>query len=155
MEAHQHWMRHALRLAQHAAALDEVPVGALVVQAGAVIGVGWNEPIRRHDPSAHAEIMALRAAATRLGNYRLPDSTLYVTLEPCPMCAGAIVQARIAQVVYGASDPRAGAAGSVFELLRSAQLNHRALVVGGILAEECASLLREFFRQRRRLRNPE
>ena len=143
-------MRQALLLAQRAAALGEVPVGALVVQEGEVIGAGWNQPIRSHDPTAHAEIVALRAAAARVGNYRLPASTLYVTLEPCPMCAGAMVHARIGQVVYGATDPRAGAAGSAFDLLRSAQLNHRAAVVGGILAAECGELLREFFRRRRR-----
>lgn len=150
MERSAHWMRHALLLAQRAAALGEVPVGALVVQGEEVLGEGWNQPIRSSDPTAHAEIMALRTAAARLGNYRLPNSILYVTLEPCPMCAGAIVHARIGQVVYGAADPRAGAAGSVFDLLRSAQLNHRATVVGGILAAECGEMLREFFRLRRR-----
>lgn len=142
-------MRHALTLAQHAATQGEVPVGALLVRGEELIGVGWNQPIASHDPSAHAEMVAIRAAAAHCGNYRLPDSTLYVTLEPCPMCAGAIVHARIAQVVYGAADPRAGAAGSIFDLLRSPLLNHRAVVVGGILDVECGNLLRSFFRARR------
>lgn len=143
------WMRRALALAQRAAAVGEVPVGAVVVQGGEVLGEGWNQPIGASDPTAHAEIVALRAAAARIGNYRLVDSTLYVTLEPCPMCAGAMVHARVARVVYGAADPRAGAAGTAFDLLRSPVLNHRAEVTGGILAEECGTLLREFFRIRR------
>ncbi len=142
-------MRRALALAQRAAQAGEVPVGALLVQGGEVLGEGWNQPIGASDPTAHAEIVALRAAAARIGNYRLVGSTLYVTLEPCPMCAGAMVHARVARVVFGATDPRAGAAGAVFDLLRSPALNHRAEVSGGILAEECATLLREFFRARR------
>ena len=113
------FMRRALALARHAEAADEVPVGAVVVQDGEVTGEGWNQPIRSNDPSAHAEMVALRAAAARNKNYRLPGATLYVTLEPCAMCAGAIVHARIARVVYGAADPKAGAAGSVFQLLDS------------------------------------
>lgn len=148
-EQDQAWMRRALALAQRAAEAGEVPVGAVVVQGGEVLGEGWNQPIGASDPTAHAEIVALRAAAARIGNYRLVDSTLYVTLEPCPMCAGAMVHARVARVVYGAADPRAGAAGAVFDLLRSPVLNHRAEVTGGILAEECGTLLREFFRIRR------
>ncbi len=144
------WMEHALRLAHRAASEGEVPVGAVLVRDGAVIGEGWNRPIGAHDPTAHAEIQALRAAAAQVGNYRLPDSTLYVTLEPCPMCAGAMVHARVRRVVFGAADPRSGAAGSVFDLLRSAQLNHQAEVEGGVLAEACGSLLKAFFRQRRR-----
>jgi tRNA(adenine34) deaminase len=142
-------MRRALDLARHAEQAGEVPVGALVVLNDEVIGEGWNQPIVSHDPTAHAEIVALRAAATRLKNYRLTDTTLYVTLEPCAMCAGAIVQARVARVVYGATDPKAGAAGSVFNLLGSPSLNHRAQVTGGVLAEECGTMLRKFFEVRR------
>jgi tRNA(adenine34) deaminase len=148
-EQDRFWMRRALELAQRAADAGEVPVGAVLVQGDEVVGEGWNRPISLCDPTAHAEIMALRAAAARIGNYRLVNSTLYVTLEPCPMCAGAMVHARVARVVYGASDPRAGAAGTVFDILRSTVLNHRAAVTGGILAEECGTLLREFFRARR------
>lgn len=142
-------MRRALELAQRAADTGEVPVGAVLVRGDEVIGEGWNQPIGTRDPTAHAEVLALRAAAARVDNYRLVDSTLYATLEPCPMCAGALVHARVARVVFGAVDPRAGAAGTVFDLLRSAALNHRAEVVGGVLAEECAALLRSFFRTRR------
>jgi len=145
------WMQHALALAQRAAAEGEVPVGAVVVSAeGQVLGEGWNRPIAAHDPTAHAEIQALRAAAERVGNYRLVGTRLYVTLEPCPMCAGAMVHARVQRVVYGAADPRTGAAGSVFNLLQSEQLNHRAEVVGGVRAGECAALLRGFFQERRK-----
>jgi len=143
------WMGRALELARRAEAECEVPVGAVVVMDGKEIGAGWNRPIGSHDPSAHAEIMALRDAAADMRNYRLTGSTLYVTLEPCPMCAGAIVHARVARVVYGATDPRAGAAGSVFNLLGSDVLNHRAEVQGGVLAQECSGLLQEFFRSRR------
>jgi tRNA(adenine34) deaminase len=143
------YMRRALDLARHAEQAGEVPVGALVVLNDEVIGEGWNQPIISHDPTAHAEIVALRAAATRIKNYRLTDTTLYVTLEPCAMCAGAIVQARVARVVYGATDPKAGAAGSVFNLLESPSLNHRAQVTGGVLAEECGAMLRKFFEARR------
>jgi tRNA(adenine34) deaminase len=142
-------MRRALTLARQAEAAGEVPVGAVLVRASEIIAEGWNHPIGAHDPSAHAEMMALRAAGTRLQNYRLTDTTLYVTLEPCAMCAGAIVQARVARVVFGAADPKAGAAGSVFNLLASEKLNHRAEIAGGVLAEECAELLRRFFQQRR------
>lgn len=143
-------MRRALELAREAEAAGEVPVGALVVLDGAVIGEGWNRPIGTHDPSAHAEIVALRDAAARLGNYRLADTTLYVTLEPCPMCAGAIVHARVARVVYATTDPRSGAAGSVFDLLPSdARFNHYTACEGGLLADESAALLRAFFRARR------
>lgn len=145
-----HWMRHALALAQRAAAEGEVPVGAVVVDSeGQILGEGWNRPIAAHDPTAHAEIQALRAAAEKVGNYRLVGATLYVTLEPCPMCAGAMVHARVRRVVYGAADPRSGAAGSVFNLLQSEQLNHRAEVTGGVLSEACGALLRGFFRERR------
>jgi len=143
------WMEHALRLARRAEAEGEVPVGAVVVREGLLLGEGWNRPIGSHDPTAHAEIQALRAAAQQVGNYRLPGATLYVTLEPCPMCAGAMVHARIGRVVYGAPDPRSGAAGSVFNLLQSDALNHRAEVQGAVLAEASAELLRRFFRSRR------
>ena len=143
------YMRHALGLATRAENEGEVPVGALVVLNGEIIGEGWNRPIGSHDPTAHAEIVALRAAAAKLGNYRLTGATLYVTLEPCPMCAGAMVQARVARVVYGATDPLAGSAGTVFDLLNTAVLNHRAAVHGGVLAGECSQRLRTFFQSRR------
>jgi len=143
-------MQQALRLADRAEAAGEVPVGALLVRRGRVIGEGWNCPISSHDPTAHAEIMALRAAGRREANYRLPNSTLYVTLEPCPMCAGAIVHARVKRVVYAAPDPRSGAAGSVFDLLPSDQrFNHRVTVEGGCLEELAADKIRTFFRARR------
>jgi tRNA(adenine34) deaminase len=146
------WMRHALALAERAAAEGEVPVGAVLVRDGMVLGEGWNCPIRTHDPSAHAEIRALRDAGGRAGNYRLPDSTLYVTLEPCPMCAAALVHARVGRVVYGAMDPKGGACGSVFDLLPSdSRFNHATQVQGGVLAEVCGERLRSFFRQRRAL----
>ena len=132
-----------------AEAEGEVPVGALVVLNGEIIGAGWNQPISSHDPTAHAEIVALRAAATKLGNYRLSGATLYVTLEPCPMCAGAMVHARVARVVFGAADPLAGAAGSVFNLLESSALNHRVQLERGVLAEECGIRLKAFFQARR------
>jgi tRNA(adenine34) deaminase len=122
----------------------------VLVLAGELVGEGWNRPIASHDPTAHAEIQALRAAAARLGNYRLPGATLYVTLEPCPMCAGAMVHARVARLVYGAPDPQAGSAGSVFNLLQAPTLNHRAEIQGGVLADACGERLRAFFRARRR-----
>lgn len=143
------FMRRALDLARHAEQAGEVPVGALVVLNDEVIGEGWNQPIVSHDPTAHAEMVAMRSAAARMKNYRLTGATLYVTLEPCAMCAGAMVHARIARVVYGAADPKAGAAGSVFNLLESTVLNHRAQVTGGVLADECGELLRKFFEARR------
>ena len=142
-------MRHALDLAGRAEAEGEVPIGAVLVRNGEMLGEGWNHPIAAHDPTAHAEIVALRIAAARERNYRLPDTTLYVTLEPCPMCAGAIVHARVARVVYGAPDPIAGAAGTVYNLLQSPMLNHRADVTGQVLAEACGEQLRAFFRARR------
>ncbi|MFP4601657.1 MAG: tRNA adenosine(34) deaminase TadA [Halochromatium sp.] len=147
---HRHWMRHALGLAARAAEDGEVPVGALVLRDGEIIGEGWNQPIANQDPTAHAEIQALRAAAKRVENYRLPGADLYVTLEPCPMCAAAIVHARIRRVIYGASDPKGGACGSVFDLLPSdARFNHRTACEGAVLADDCAALLRAFFRARR------
>ena len=143
------YMQQALGLAMRAESEGEVPVGALVVLNGEILGEGWNRPIGSHDPTAHAEIIALRAAAAKLGNYRLTGATLYVTLEPCPMCAGAMVHARVARVVYGAPDPLAGSAGTVFDLLNADALNHRAAVQGGVLAEECSQRLKAFFQGRR------
>ncbi len=149
------YMHRALALARHAEQAGEVPVGAVVILDGEVIGEGWNQPIRSNDPSAHAEMIALRSAAARLRNYRLPGATLYVTLEPCAMCAGAIVQARVARVVYGAADPKAGAAGSVFNLLASERLNHRTQITSGVLGEECGEALRRFFQARRQVAGEE
>lgn len=148
-ELDERHMRRALELARCGKAEGEVPVGAVLVADGRVIAESWNRPVALADPTAHAEILALRAAGQALGNYRLADATLYVTLEPCAMCAGAMVHARIARLVYGAHDPKAGAAGSVFELLRTQALNHRVEVVPGVLAEECGELLRTFFQARR------
>jgi tRNA(adenine34) deaminase len=145
----ERFVRHALGLARAAQALGEVPVGAVLVRAGTIVGEGYNRPISNRDPSAHAEILALRAAAAATGNYRLAGTTLYVTLEPCVMCAGAILHARVARVVFGAFDPRAGAAGSVFDVLGTTKLNHRVDVSGGVLAAECGALLQEFFRAKR------
>jgi len=142
-------MHEALALARQAGSVDEVPVGAVVVIDGAIVGRGFNQPIRRHDPTAHAEVMALRDAAEHLGNYRLPGATLYVTLEPCVMCSGAIMHARVARVVFGARDPKTGAAGSVVDLYAESRLNHHANIVGGVLAEECGALLSNFFAVRR------
>lgn len=143
-------MQRALELAGQAEQAGEVPVGALLVKGGEIIGEGWNRPIGSHDPSAHAEITALRDAAARLQNYRLPGTTLYVTLEPCPMCAGAIVHARVERVVYGTTDPKGGAAGSVFDLLPSdRRFNHQVAVDGGVLGDRCRDQLRAFFRARR------
>lgn len=144
------FMQRALELARRAEHEGEVPVGAVVVRQGLIVGEGWNRPIAGHDPTAHAEIQALRDAASNLGNYRLPGTTLYVTLEPCPMCAGAIVHARVDRVVYAATDPRGGAAGSVFDLLPSDhRFNHRTECQGGVEAEAAAHLLKAFFRARR------
>lgn len=144
-----HFMRQALAQARAAAQAGEVPVGAVVVHQGQVIATGRNAPVQGHDPTAHAEIVALRAAAQRLGNYRLQDCTLYVTLEPCAMCSGAMLHARLARVVFGATDPKTGVAGSVFNLFAQPQLNHQTQVQGGVLAEECAAELGAFFRARR------
>ncbi len=143
------FMRRALELAREAEAVGEVPVGAVLVRDGEVVAEGFNRPISTRDPTAHAEMVALRAAAARLDNYRLPGTTLYVTLEPCAMCAGAMVHARVERLVYAATDPKAGAAGSVFDVVRSPALNHRLEVVPGVLAAECGTLLRQFFVARR------
>jgi len=144
------WMNEALLLAKRAGDEGEVPVGAVVVREGEIIGRGWNQNIGLHDPSAHAEIMAMREAGIALANHRLSDCTLYATLEPCMMCAGAMIHARLDRVVFGASDPKTGAAGGKFDLLTDPAHNHAPLVNGGCLADECSVLLKDFFRQRRR-----
>ena len=144
-------MQRALELGRQAEIQGEVPVGAVLVRDGVIIGEGWNQPIGQNDPTAHAEIMALRAAGLSEGNYRLPGTRLYVTLEPCPMCAGAIVHARVTEVVYAACDPRSGAAGSVFDLLPSdKRFNHHTMARGGVMADDSAAMLRQFFRSRRK-----
>jgi tRNA(adenine34) deaminase len=143
------YVQRALLLARQAEAANEVPVGALVVARGIVIGEGWNQPVGSHDPTAHAEIVALRAAAAHARNYRLDSATLYVTLEPCAMCLGAAIHARVARLVFGVWDLKAGACGSVFDLTREPRLNHRPDVFGGVCAEECREMLRRFFETRR------
>lgn len=145
----EQFMRRALDVARAGGAQGEVPVGAVVVLDGEIIGEAFNAPITHHDPSAHAEIRALRAAAQRVGNYRLTGASLYVTLEPCAMCAGAMMHARVSRVVFGTTDPKTGACGSVVDLFSDIRLNHHAEVIGGLLADECAELLRNFFRDRR------
>lgn len=144
-----HYMQRALHLARQAADAGEVPVGAVVVCDGRIVGEGFNRPVATHDPTAHAEILALRAAGAALGTYRLTDAVLYVTLEPCAMCAAAMVHARLRRVVFGAFDPKAGAAGSLLDLFRQPGLNHRVDAFGGVLAQECGTVLSEFFRSRR------
>lgn len=148
---HERFMRQALREAEVALEENEVPVGAVIVRDGRVIGRGHNQRERLADPTAHAEILAITAAAAEIGHWRLEDCTLFVTLEPCPMCAGAIVQARIPRVLFGASDPKAGACGSLYEICTDPRLNHRAEVVGGVLSEESGRLLTDFFRAQRAL----
>jgi tRNA(adenine34) deaminase len=148
-EADLAFMSRALELARQAEAAGEVPVGAVIVRDGAIVAEGWNRPIGSNDPTAHAEIVALRGAGAALGTYRLTGTTLYVTLEPCAMCASAMVHARVARLVYAAADPRAGAAGSVFNIVQHPSLNHRVECTGGVLAEECSALLRGFFLARR------
>ena len=143
------YMELALELAQRARLADEVPVGALLVLDGEVIGKGWNQPISRHDPTAHAEIVALREAAQAVGNYRLPGTVLYVTLEPCTMCVGAVIQARVKRLVFGAHEPRSGAVSSAFALLQSDKHNHSIKVRSGVLGKECAAVMRTFFAVRR------
>ena len=142
-------MRAAITLARQAEAIGEVPVGAIVVQDGTIVGRGFNAPIALRDPTAHAEIQALREAARRLGNYRLPDCELFVTLEPCAMCAGAIQHARVRRVVFGARDPKTGAAGSVIDLFAEGRLNHHTSVTAGVLGDECGAMLSDFFSRRR------
>ncbi|MBU3582599.1 tRNA adenosine(34) deaminase TadA [Polynucleobacter sp. 15G-AUS-farblos] len=148
-ELDRQFMQQAIEQAQLAALAGEVPVGAVLVRDGQVISKAFNQPITHHDPSAHAEMLALRQAALAEQNYRLPGSTLYVTLEPCTMCAGAILHARVDRVVYGAPDPKTGAAGSVTDVFSSKQINHQTSVEGGIMGEECGQLLRSFFKERR------
>ena len=148
--ADERFMRMALRAAVRGAREAEVPVGALVVRGGRVVARAYNRPIRLHDPSAHAEILALRRAARKLGNYRLEGCDLYVTIEPCAMCAGAIVQARLRRLIFGTRDPKAGACGSALRVLNHRKLNHRVQITRGILAAECASVIQEFFRKRRK-----
>ena len=144
------YMQQAITLAKQAAAKGEVPVGAIIVKDGEIIGTGSNAPIAHNDPTAHAEILAMRDAAKKIGNYRLNDCTLYVTLEPCAMCTGAMQHARIARVVYGANDAKTGACGSVVNLMAEAKLNHHTKIEGGLMAEECGSLLSAFFKERRK-----
>jgi len=143
------FMQEAIEQAKLAANAGEVPVGAVLVRDGQIVSRGFNQPIKNSDPSAHAEMIAMRAAAEAAGNYRLPGATLYVTLEPCTMCAGAILHARIGRVVFGAQDPKTGAAGSVLNVFSEKQINHQTQVEGGILGDECGQLLREFFKERR------
>ena len=143
-------MRHALAQARNAWAMGEVPVGAVIVKDGQIIATGFNQPISSHDPTAHAEVVALRAAARVMNNYRLPGCELYVTLEPCAMCVGAILHARLARVVYGASDTKTGASGSVMNIFEQEALNHQTEIQGGVMAKECGDLLREFFSERRK-----
>ena len=143
------WMQHAFELAKKAEAQDEVPVGAVIVYEDKIIGEGWNQPISSDDPTAHAEIMALRAASTQLENYRLPNTTLYVTLEPCTMCAGAIIHARVSRLVFAVDDPKTGACGSVFNLMQTDKLNHTVEIEKGVMQEECRSLMQSFFKEKR------
>jgi tRNA(adenine34) deaminase len=150
LQIDQKWMNHALSLADRAEAVDEIPVGAVLVKDDKVIAEGWNLSIGNHDACGHAEIRVLREGGRQLQNYRLVDCTLYVTLEPCPMCAGALVHARVRRLVYGAGDYKTGAAGSVFDLLRSDKLNHQLEVTSGVLAEQCAAKISDFFRRRRK-----
>lgn len=150
MNKDHYWMQEAVNLAHYAEKQNEVPVGAVVVYSEQVIGSGWNQPIATNDPTAHAEIIAMRQAAQHLSNYRLIDATLYVTLEPCIMCVGAILHARIKRLVFGALDPKTGAIKSVFNILNNTKLNHKIMVESGILEQECALLLTDFFKKRRK-----
>ena len=150
VDVDEKWMRHAIELARKAEQAGEVPVGAVIIVDDEILAEGLNQPIIQHDPTAHAEIVALRLAATKLENYRLTgDTTLYVTLEPCVMCAGALIHARIKRVVFGAFDPKSGAAGSVFSVLGTEKLNHQVAVTGGVLEQQCAELLTQFFKAKR------
>jgi tRNA(adenine34) deaminase len=143
------WMELALEQARAAAEAGEVPVGALIIRGGEIVGYGQNRNLRDHDPTAHAEIIALRQAAARVGNHRLSGCTMFVTIEPCAMCAGALIHARVARLVYGASDPKAGAAGSALEVVNHPNLNHRMQITSGVLAERCSEILTSFFQSRR------
>jgi len=149
MHSDDYWMAHALSLAKQAEQQGEVPVGAVIVLNDQLISEGWNQPISTSDPTAHAEIQALRAACQQLGNYRLPDATLYISLEPCVMCAGAIIHARIKRVVFATKEPKTGAAGSCFDIFNTPQLNHHVVCEHGVLADESRALLRNFFRAKR------
>lgn len=149
MHSDDYWMAHALSLAKRAELQGEVPVGAVIVQNNDILGEGWNQPITNNDPTAHAEIQALRAACQQVNNYRLPDATLYISLEPCVMCAGAIVHARIKRVIFATKEPKTGAAGSCFDIFNTPQLNHHVDCEYGVLADESSTLLRNFFRARR------
>jgi tRNA(adenine34) deaminase len=149
VELDRQFMQQALEQAGLAALAGEVPVGAVIVRNGEVVARAFNQPITKHDPSAHAEMLALRQAALSAENYRLPSTTLYVTLEPCTMCAGAMLHARVDRIVYGAADPKTGAAGSVLDVFSSKQINHQTVVEGGVMAQECGQLLRNFFKERR------
>ncbi|HED34983.1 MAG TPA: tRNA adenosine(34) deaminase TadA [Gammaproteobacteria bacterium] len=146
------WMRYAIALAEKAASEDEVPVGAVIVKDNQLVSEGWNQPIQSHDPSAHAEIMAIRNAGQALSNYRLIDTTLYVTLEPCSMCVGAMIHARVKRIVFGAYDLKTGAAGSALNLVGDAVHNHKIEVVGGVMEDECRQVLQAFFRRKRELK---
>jgi len=149
MKNDQYWMAHALEFAKKAEEQGEVPVGAVIIRGDEVLGEGWNQPISHNDPTAHAEVQALRNACSKLENYRLPDATLYVTLEPCIMCAGAIINARIKRVVYASKEPKTGAVGSCFDIFNTQQLNHYVHCEHGVLADESSELLRQFFHSRR------
>tara|TARA_B100000029_G_scaffold105452_1_gene96087 strand:- start:1185 stop:1646 length:462 start_codon:yes stop_codon:yes gene_type:complete len=149
MNTHEECMKYAIELAKKSEERDEVPVGAIVVYKNEIIGEGWNQPIASHDPTAHAEIMALKNAGKKIGNYRLPESTMYVTLEPCVMCAGAIVHARVAKLVYAVEDEKTGACGSVFNITQADKLNHRVRIEKGVLEKECRALIQDFFKEKR------
>lgn len=151
LQPHAHWMRHAIDRAVQAFEEHEVPIGAVIVHQDRIVGEGWNQREQLNDPTAHAEMIAITQAAASLGSWRLLDCTLYVTLEPCPMCAGAIVQARIPTVIYGTADPKAGACHSLYQITEDDRLNHRCTVLGGVLREDCRRLLQEFFAQQRAL----
>ena len=149
MKADEEWMQHAFQLAKKSEEHDEVPVGAIIVYQNEIIGEGWNQPILSHDPTAHAEIIALKNAGEKIGNYRLSESSMYVTLEPCVMCAGAIVHARIAKLVFAVEDEKTGACGSVFNLVQAEELNHHVEVEKGILEKQCQTRIQDFFKEKR------
>ncbi len=149
MDHNVKWMQRAFELAQKAKEYDEVPVGAVIVHEDKIIGEGWNQPISSHDPTAHAEIIALRNAGNNVGNYRLPGATMYVTLEPCAMCAGAIVHARLSKLIFAVADPKTGACGSIFNLLQTEELNHKVEIDKSIMEDECRALIQTFFKEKR------